>query len=251
MAHAREASGQVSGAESYNEKKLADGTLTWEMITELGRFWQQGHGLEVDGFIGAQTAATIVPVVTPPVFSPGRLWEPWDGPLSKQPRSRSEIYEMFGNPGTTAPSASWERANLVELHGSTRLPGVSEKWYVKLHKLVEPYAREGLRRAQISSQYTIERFGGYVFRHTRHDPAQPLSYHSWGIAFDVDPGRNYAKPYARGKAPKPWSPEWMALWPDGVDKAFVEALASCGWTWGGAWDFCDPMHWEWAGRVGV
>ena len=226
-------------AETYNEKQLADGHLSWEMISELGKFWQRGHGLEADGYIGPNTQASLTHATADP-HEPGTVWTPWDGPLTAQPRTRREVYDFFGNPGTAQVDQDWEHKNIVELHGDNRLPGVPERWYVKVHKLVEPYVREGLRRAQISSPYRIDRFAGFVFRHQRYDNSRPLSYHSWGIAVDVDGGdRNTARTF-KGNYPKPWSSEWMTIWPHGVDQPFVEAMESCGFHWGGRWtNFCE------------
>jgi len=239
-------------AEVYNKKQLDAGTITTQMVTALGRLWQEEHGLEVDGYIGPQTQASILSAIAPSELTPGTTWTPWDGPLARQPKNRAEVYEIFGNPGVGHVDSRWQRENIVELHGRNRLPGVPEKWYVKLHKDVEPYAREGLRRAEISSAYQIQRFGGFVFRHIRHNSANPLSMHAFGIAFDVDPGINYAKQFKRGAAPTPWGEEWFKLWPDGVDEAFVEALESCGWTWGGRWQtYVDPMHFEFTGDASV
>jgi hypothetical protein len=253
-----QAQAQAMSAESYNEKQLADGNLTWEQITALGKLWQAIHGLAADGYIGPNTQASIQAAITPPPHVPDADWELWDGPLIRQPKNRTEVYSLFGNPGTGTVNALWKAQNIRELHGVDRLPGVPDKWYVKLHKDVEPYAREGLRRCQISSTYEIARFGGFVFRHIRHDPDRPLSYHSWGIAFDVDADLNFSRRFSKGASPKPWSPEWMAIWPRGVDEEFVNALASCGFRWGGDWDgdrdagdhtYIDPMHFEWVGRT--
>jgi len=235
-------------AESYNQKQMDTGKLTWEMITEVTKLWQLTHGLAADGYFGPNTQQSVTAAMTPPPYAPSTEWEPWDGPLARQPKNRTQVYEMFGNPGSGTVNPAWQAANIIELHDLNKLPGVPSKWYVKLHKDIEPYAREGLRRAQISSKYEIVRFGGFVFRHVQYNSKNPLSYHSWGIAFDVDADRNYAKTFAAGTKPVPWSPEWMKIWPSGVDQAFVHALASCGFTWGGSWStFVDPMHFEWTG----
>jgi hypothetical protein len=234
-------------AETYNQKQLDSGALTIEMVTELGRYWQQGHGLAVDGYIGPNTQSSIAAALAPPP-PPPPIWLPWDGPLAVQPKNRTEVYSMFGNPGTSAPNALWVAQNIVELHGASRLPGVPEVFYVKLHKDVEPYAREGLYRALSSSPYRIDRFGGYVFRHQQYNNDLPLSFHSWGIACDVDSDRNYSRTFELGQKPTPWSAAWMAIWPKGVDELFVNAMKSCGWSWGGDWKtYVDPMHFEWVG----
>ncbi len=239
-------------AESYNRREMDAGDLTWEMITKLGRHWQETHGLKADGYIGPSTQSSLMPPEPPKPPPSDVVWTPWDGPLRSQPRSRTEVYEMFGNPGVGDADQAWVRENIIECHGNTRLPGVPSKWYVKLNKHIEPYAREALRRASISSAYEIERFGGFVFRHQRHDSSQPLSYHSWGICFDVNSSDNGAKSYKAGEAPVPWSAEWMRIWPKGVDEAFVLAMESCGFSWGGRWStFVDPMHFQFTGDAQV
>jgi hypothetical protein len=242
----------------FNQKELEEGRLTWSMITELVKHWQASHSLEADGICGPVTQATLAPRSEKPTpTKPPSSWKPWDGPLTTQPRSRSDIYTMFGNPGTGTPDPTWEKKNIVTLRD---LPGVPTKWYFQIHKAIEPYLREAFRRAQLSCpDYKIERAAGYVFRHTRHDPSLPLSYHSFGIAVDVDPQWNQAKYFEAGRVPEAWSPEWMKVWPKGLPKEFVQAFASCGFAWGSDWDedgsakdhtFQDPMHFEWVARDG-
>ncbi len=183
-------------------------------------------------------------------------WPPFDGPMPRPPRTRTEIYSVFGDPGTVAaPNKKWAKEKLVTVRD---LPGVPSKWYFTCHRLVEPYLREGLRRAGLSSAYKIERAASFYLRHIRFDASRPLSLHSWGIAVDIDEHRNGIRTFARGQCPEPWSPEWMRLWPGGFDRGFVEALESVGFTWGAVWgkcgddfakrasevSFCDPMHFE-------
>jgi D-alanyl-D-alanine carboxypeptidase len=189
-------------------------------------------------------------------------WEPFDGPAERQPRNRSELVAMAGSPGRGQPDPEWERENIVELHEkwNNRLPGVPAKLYVQANRIVVPYLFEGLRRAGIACpDYAIERIGCYVFRHTRHDPDLPLSIHSWGWAADINSHRNFARSFPRGKGPKAWSVDWFKVWPEGLPRLFVEAMASCGWAWGSDWDedglsedhtFFDPMHFEWIARDG-
>jgi hypothetical protein len=126
--------------------------------------------------------------------------------------------------------------------------------------MVEPYLREGLRRAQLSApDYHVLRIGGFVFRHIRHDPSRPLSMHALGCAFDIDAKVNYARTFKRGETPEAWSEEYYKIWPRGVPAAWVQAMASVGFTWGNDWDedgstadhrWLDPMHFEWIARDG-
>lgn len=244
---------ELAKAVAYNQKQFDAGNLTMEMITLMGEVWQRQHPpLKPDAFIGPATQNTLTLLLTPHPEVEGSEWEEWDGPLGSQPVTRSDVYAQFGNPGTGTADPKWERENIVELHGENHIDGIPAKWYFKIHRLVEPYLREGFRRANISSTYRVQRAGGYVFRHIRFDPKRPLSLHSFGIAFDIDADVNYARYLDPKNLPDPFSTEWMKIWPKGVDKAFVDAMASCGWSWGGAWKlkdgFVDPMHFEWTGR---
>lgn len=246
---------QVKAAIAFNAKSMkVDGAhaavVDDRMLVELARFWQAGHGLEPDGKIGPATMAAIVTATADVVLPDNHVWQPWDGPLQSQPTTRAAAYAMFGDPGVGTADPAWEKANIVTVRD---LPGVPPKWHFQIHRKVEPYAREGLRRAKIASPgYAITRAGGYVFRHQRHDPSRPLSWHALGIAMDIDAELNFAKSFAAGATPEPWSEAWMKIWPKGLPRPFVEAMESCGWHWGGRWKgFVDAMHFEWFGGAAL
>jgi hypothetical protein len=177
----------------------------------------------------------------------------------------------FGDPETSPGSdkldKAWYKKNIVTRQGANSLPGIPPKWYFKIHRMVEPYLEEALRRAAlVAPEYKIARAGGFVFRHIRHDPDRPLSMHAFGCAYDIDPGRNYAimfrkgdKLSKKGNPPVAWSEEYYRYWPNGVPEAYVQAMSSCGFTWGNDWDedgsthdhrWLDPMHFEWMARDG-
>lgn len=169
----------------------------------------------------------------------------------------SERVRIYGDPGmrATEVNAEWKRRNIVTCRDGNgdrpSMPGVPAKWYFETHRLVEPHARRAFEMARIGSpEYEIERAASFVFRHQRHDPARPLSLHSWGIAIDVDAAHNSARTFDRGAYPAPWSAAWMAIWPRGLPQGFVEGFESSGWTWGGRWaKYCDPMHFQWDRRA--
>lgn len=168
---------------------------------------------------------------------------PFVGPIEELPHTRAEVYRVFGNPGTNKVDARWERANMVKaLNLSGGWNNGGGRLYV--HRLAEPYLREALRRAALlSSLDYIQNLGCFSFRHQRHDPSRPLSYHSWGIAVDINPTTN-AGWYVKAP-PEPFTPAWFEKYPRGVPADLVRAFESCGWRWGGRWKgYVDPMHFE-------
>lgn len=188
--------------------------------------------------------------MTPPI-----KWEPWPGPGTRRPRNRAEMIALLGDPTgggryheRERPDPVWLRERTVELHGATALLPQLERYYMRVHRLVEPYLREALRRADIAAPGYITRAGVLVFRHMRDDATMPISNHAWGSAIDINAGDNAARSFRRGSEPRPWSAEWRRIWPRGVPEALVLAMESCGLRWGGRWPgFVDPMHFEWCG----
>lgn len=257
-------------ADAYNARQLLRKAVSGRHLTQLTAVFQSTTKLLCDGRFGPKTAAAVetvlsepTPVVvhealTEPQEAPAivrRDWSPWIGPLDAIPKNRREVYRVFGNPGTVKVDNAWKRAGIVTVRD---LPGVPHKWHVSLHKLAEPYFREGLRRAELAAPgYTIRRFGGFVFRHIRHKSNRPLSMHSWGIAADQNAEDNRGIRFGvrsnKGKPPKAWTTAWLRLWPGGVPESFVQAMTSVGLTWGSDWDrdhdnqdhsYQDPMHFE-------
>ena len=166
--------------------------------------------------------------------------------------TEKQAVELYGDPGRkrVAADPAWEKARITYCGGAGKaahpvMPGVPPRYWFAVHELVEPRMCAGFTAAKAACPtYEIERAGCYVYRHQRHDPARPLSLHSWGIAVDVDADRNSARQFARGKQPKPWSPEWLAIWPEGLPEAWVRAFCQAGgFDWGVDWTgFLDPMH---------
>ena len=233
---------QIDAAARYNDSVVTE--LNPDELAVLAAEWQEQHKLSVDGKYGPGTRASVmsqagIPSSPPPVQLPDG--GPFDGPLKQIPRNRREAYEVYGNPGTGKVDRAWERANVVK---AKNLPGTWEGNGHYVHRLVEPYLREALRRCDAAGCLGyISRIGCFVFRHQRHDPKRPISYHSFACAVDINASDNSAKRLK--DYPAPWSPAWNTFWPNGVARALVEAFESVGWTWGGRWHkFIDPMHFQ-------
>lgn len=171
----------------------------------------------------------------------------WMPPLDVLPKSRSEVYAVFGDPGQGKPSKRYQRERMTIAKG---LPGTwnSGRGRLYCHRLAEPYLRRALELAEAWGVIEeISRMGCYVHRHQRHDPNRPLSYHSWGIALDINPRQNRAQRFAMPR--EPWSPLWREAWPDGLSRELVRCFEEAGWSWGGRWRrFVDPMHFELTAR---
>jgi len=192
----------------------------------------------------ADRFSTLPPVEGNPVLDTDAELGPFAGPIAELPDDRTGVYRVFGNPGVGKVDRAWERSSMV---GAKDLPGTWNKGWNKLyvHKLAEPYLREALRRCKVLGCIDeLRQIGCWNFRHQRHDPGRPLSYHSWGIAVDVNAIDN-AGWYVKAP-PDPWSPAWRAQFPHGVSREVVQAFESCGWKWGGRWTggFVDGMHFE-------
>lgn len=243
----------LAAAVAHNRKFLGLGALpdrTEARIAKLIEAWQEAHGLDPDGAYDRATEESLNTALVgedgfapPAVEAPPRsvqIWPPWQSPTDY----------IWGTPGP--PGSAWAKANIVDCHGTTRLPGVPDRFYVQLHRKAVATFHEGLRRAAAVSAYRIERAGGYNYRHMRHDPRMPLSTHAGGHALDIDAKRNFGKTFGVNEdGPEPWTPEWMAIWPDGLPRDFVEAMESVGARWGGRWraprgkrGYRDPMHFE-------
>ena len=252
---------ELAQAIKYNRSEMDEGSFSPAHIVQLVEHWQRTHDLRADGWCGLKTQASL-DIAMPFVSAPDPSWTFWDGPMSVQPINRKTIYQTFGNPGGGELDKAWVRDNIVECHPryGNQLPGVPDEYYVQVNKHIEPYLREALRRAQAAApNYKVIRVGCFNYRHMRHDPANPLSTHSWGIAVDINPRDNYSKTFLKGEVPIAWSPEWMKLWPAGIPRAFVAAFQSCGFAWGSDWNedgdnrdhtYQDPMHFEWVARDG-
>ena len=150
------------------------------------------------------------------------------------PHGFKELDERYGkftytelSKGEVDISDTWERDNLVVLRNVCKT-GCN----IQLHRLVAPIFEVCLEEAiKRVPSYKVRMLGGHSARHMMHDPARPLSTHSWGCAFDVNWDKNPVANTLITDLP----PDWRA--------AFTEQ----GWDWGGNWkSMKDSMHFQYA-----
>lgn len=163
--------------------------------------------------------------------------EPFDGPLPKLPKNRTEVYQIYGRPVKEDNPAHnmYPKAVMIT---ANNLPG---SWNNNSHKLymlglAESYLREALSRCeQMHVLDYITSMGCYNHRHIRFDSSQPLSYHSWGMAVDLNPADNALLYKTKIKIGPPFSKQWFKVYPKSVPYELVMAFNSVGFTWGGDW----------------
>lgn len=185
------------------------------------------------------------PVPTQEESPPREEWKPFEGPLERIPVGRTEMIKVYGDPdvsykedGSVVVSKKWANQHGVTVSAAL-IPGYEHRMW--MHKLVAPYFREAMRRSvEVAPWYKFEKIGCFAPRHQRHDKTRPLSDHTWGIAFDINPSKNKAF-YRKEGDPKPFEAEWIRY--SNIPSSVVEAWESVGFEWGGRWEtFCDPMH---------
>jgi hypothetical protein len=125
-------------------------------------------------------------------------------------------------PGGLEVDPDWLHANIV----SARLPAIGR--ISACHRAVLPQLRHALRELVDRGLQDVVRsyHGCFVPRYIGSDPANMLSFHSWGIAIDVNLSGNW-----RGQTP-------------GQPTALVRTLERWGFTWGGRWLVPDGSHFE-------
>ena len=103
---------------------------------------------------------------------------------------------------------------------------VHKKIYIPLLKSFDLIKSTGLENL-IDYEDTQKVGGCFVPRHILWNTSKPLSHHSWGIAFDINPTSN---PYN-----KPPTPNQTKL---------AGIFINNGFEWGAKWKTPDPQHFE-------
>ena len=147
------------------------------------------------------------------------------------PRGLAAVKRIYGTfayselpKGAIKIKGTWEKDNLVvkkNVCGS----GLN----IQLHRKVMPIFEHCLSEAiRTVPQYKLVKLGGYCSRRMMNDPNAPLSYHSWGCAFDMNWDTCTAGPNAVNDLPSDW----------------VKVFTGIGWEWGGLWQRRDYMHFQ-------
>ncbi len=138
----------------------------------------------------------------------------------------SPKYEEMPNGWIEIFDASWESKYFqkVEIEGLYRP--------VYCNKLIIPALKTAMhaivRNATFLHEYEyIEVFQCFAPRHIRNNPHLPLSLHTFGIAFDINPEENKVK----------------SLKPS-IPMGIVDIFESVGFEWGGRWKLKDYMHFQ-------
>jgi hypothetical protein len=123
--------------------------------------------------------------------------------------------------GTIRIDPQWQATHIE----TTRVPVLGR---VSCNRVMIPQLRSAMRRLQGADLAgTIRSYEGcFMPRYIGWSSDNMLSYHSWGIAFDVNVANNL-----RGEAPN-------------QDPRMVRLLARWGFAWGGSWIVPDGNHFE-------
>jgi hypothetical protein len=124
-------------------------------------------------------------------------------------------------PGTIEIDPAWMASHLE----TTSVPVLGR---ITCNRGIVDQLRRAMTRVEAAGlAHTVTSFNGcFVPRHIGWSNDNMLSYHSWGIAFDINVSSNY-----RGETPH-------------QDPRLVRILARWGFQWGGTWIVPDGNHFE-------
>lgn len=124
-------------------------------------------------------------------------------------------------PGTLQIDPAWTAAHIATTH----VPLLGR---VTCNRQIVPQLAAAMRHVKRRAPANVVRSfdGCYVPRFIGWSDDNMLSYHSWGVAFDVNAGAN-----VRGETPR-------------QDPRLVRILERYGFEWGGSWIVPDGNHFE-------
>lgn len=139
----------------------------------------------------------------------------------KTSASQEYLQGIFGN------SQAAVEANLVDIS--------FQGHQVKVHKLAAAaFQRVDAQITALKSGYKVNEIGTYEYRPMNNGTGtQTLSWHSYGIAMDINPSTNGFTDAGIGNGTHDMPDSWIAV------------FRQNGFTWGGDWR--DYMHFQWQG----
>jgi len=225
------------------------------------------------------------------------LDRPYDSPIEELPSRRYSrtrklanggeskqlgVYEVYGRPSKQPKNNRIKGYKVCQQKTHKKLPGKWNKGSGRLYMQIDAgqHLREALTRAGeleerisdlLGEDYPVLSYmyslGSYSYRHIQHDPSKDLSYHSWTIAADQNPGWNRGVKYhatkwlrrvkkggktvwvetSPSRADKgpihkvlPFSRQYWDVFPKSMPCELVFAFKSVHWAWGGDWG-----RWKW------
>lgn len=200
--------------------------------------WLVDHAVDcggVDGVWGPKTAYGLARAVIDEIGVPATLLESARAEVRRMVPLRSQLLDAFGVikvRDKVKPVGACELINREWLSNLVSVTIFGNKCRVHRKIAGAVIMAEAECRRYASAPYpkrlpTVVQT--YCLRHMCWNPKRHLSYHSWGIALDIDPATNPMG--TRGDIPL-----WVA-----------EKFEEWGFTWGGNWSGkqADPMHFEW------
>lgn len=205
------------------------------------------------------------------------LHRPFESPLEGLPGTRQSIYEIMGRPHKKKGlNRRYHKLPKCSNRIFSDLPGSwnNGKTRIYIQEDVGEHLREALARAEELEERISEllgrnhdvvsyitKIGAYSHRNIRHKASNPLSFHSWPIAIDIDPPKNrgvvQAKRWQRrvkrngrvrwvdclpAQAQRgpiveilPFSLQYWELYPESMPFELVLAFKSVHFCWGGDW----------------
>ncbi len=168
-----------------------------------------------------------------PPGTPIRVRAPGETPYFRQgdavlpPVALKELFGEFaarpepGRPGYLEIDPAWESTHVA----TQRLPLLGD---VTCNVALFPQLRGALRELiALGLRDAIDSYDGcYARRFANRDPSQAISHHTWGIAIDLNVGRN---PFGA---------------PPDQDPRMVRVFERWGFIWGGTFVLPDGMHFE-------
>ena len=165
------------------------------------------------------------------VSAPVRVRGPAETPFLRHGDAvltQAEIKQRFGEfsyrpgpDGSVRPDPVWEAEHLV----TTTIPLIGQ---LRCHRAVVGALRAAVQQlddAGLGHLIHSDSFGG-CWNPRRVGPDRGLSRHAWGVAVDINVGKNPTGVHAA------------------IDERVVDALEDRGFTWGGRWLVPDPAHFE-------